>query len=105
MAILLSITILAAIPIGLGVLLMYSVVLAIGHKNKTVADAWEYWESHKCKSWNELTKEEKDEILIACIIIEDDCGGICLEEKLKTMLQEQLPIIEPNVGLTHYCKV
>ena len=36
-----------------------------------------------------------------CLIIADDVGAVVTKEKLTIMLEEQLPISEPHVGLSY----
>lgn len=73
---------------------------AIGAKKQIEYNAWAYWESKKSLSWNELSDDEKEKVISACMIIADDCGMVCSEERVKELLQEQLPITEPHVGLS-----
>ena len=73
---------------------------SIAYKNETEASAWEYWETHKTKSWADLSEEEKERIVIANLIIANDIGMVVTQEELVKMLEEQLPITEPHVGLS-----
>lgn len=106
--ILLGIILLLAIFIGIIILIMYAIMYAvaagIGHKNETEASAWDYWETMKCKPWRELSDDEKEKMIIANMIIADDVGVVVTEEQLIKMLDEQLPITEPHIGLcyTHH---
>lgn len=90
--------------IGIIIFMMYAVAAGIGHKNETEARAWDYWETMKCKLWRELSDDEKEKMIIANMIIADDVGVVVTEEQLIKMLDEQLPITEPHIGLcyTHH---
>lgn len=96
-----GIIIIAFILMGSIVFLIYAVALAIGHKNITVASAWHYWETHKNKSWAELSEEEKEKMVVVNIIIANDVGAVATKDQLIEMLEEQLPISEPHVGLSY----
>ncbi len=56
--IIIGIIIIAAILIGIFLLLFYTVGSALCYQKQTQASAWDYWETHKCKSWSELSDEE-----------------------------------------------
>lgn len=99
--IILGLIIAVSIFIGIFILIMYALAAGIGHKNETEARAWDYWETTKCKRWRELSDEEKEKMIIANLIIADDVGVVVSKEQLIEMLDKQLPITEPNVGL-HY---
>ena len=73
---------------------------AIGAKRQMEDNAWTYWESKKGVTWEDLSGDEKEKLIGACMIIADDCGIVCTEERVKELLQEQLPITEPHVGLS-----
>lgn len=79
----------------------YSVALGIGYKNETEASAWDYWESMKSKRWSELSDEEKEKMIIANLIIANYVGAVVTKEQLAKMLDEQLPITEPHIGLSY----
>lgn len=100
----LGIIVILAVIIGIIIFMMYAVAAGIGHKNETEASAWDYWETMKCKRWRELSDEEKEKMIIANMIIADDVGVIVTKEQLIKMLDEQLPITEPHIGLcyTHH---
>lgn len=100
----LGIIVILAVIIGIIIFMMYAVAAGIGYKNETEASAWEYWELKKCKRWCELSDEEKEKMIIANMIIADDVGVVVTEEQLIKMLDEQLPITEPHIGLryTHH---
>lgn len=53
----------------------------------------------KSKRWSELSEDEKEKMIIANLIIADDVGLVVTQEQIIQMLEEQLPITEPNVGL------
>ena len=96
------------IVIGVIVLLIASLIgficliaKAIGNRNETIDNAWAYWEEKKLNRWDELSEDEKDKILQAYLIIEDDCGGCDSIEKIKELMMEQLPILESKRGMTH----
>lgn len=74
---------------------------SIAYKNETEASAWEYWETHKTKSWAELSEEEKERIVIANLIIANDIGMVVTKEQLEKMLEDQMPVTEPHVGLKY----
>lgn len=74
---------------------------SIAYKNETEASAWEYWETYKTKHWAELSVEEKEKIVVANLIIANDVGAVVTQEQLERMLEEQLPITEPHVGLSY----
>ena len=99
--IILGIIIIAALFIGIVILAMYCVASGIAYKNETETSAWDYWETHKHKPWAELSVEEKEKIVVANIIIADDVGAVVTKEQLVRMLEEQLPITEPHVGLSY----
>ena len=103
-----SILILILIVIAVIVLLIASLIgficifaKAIGYRNEAIGNAWAYWEEKKLNRWDELSEDEKDKILQAYLIIEDDCGGCDSIEKIKGLMMEQLPILEPNMGMSH----
>lgn len=93
-----------SIFIGIIIFMMYAVAAGIGHKKEIEASAWDYWETTKCKRWRELSDEEKEKMIIANMIIANDVGVIVTKEQLIKMLDEQLPITEPHIGLcyTHH---
>lgn len=99
--IILDFIIIAIVFICIIVLMMYCVASGIAYKKETEISAWDYWETHKSKSWTELSGEEKEKMLIANLIIADDVGAVVTKEKLTIMLEEQLPISEPHVGLSY----
>lgn len=99
--IILGIIVALAIFIGIIIFGMYAVALGIGYKNETEASAWEYWERMKSKRWSELTEEEKEKMIIANLIIANDVGAVATKEQLAKMLEEQLPITEPQIGLSY----
>ena len=99
--IILGIIVAVAIFIGYIIFVTYAVALGIGYKNETEASAWDYWERMKSKRWSELSDEEKEKMIIANLIIADDVGTIVTEEQLATMLEEQLPITKPHIGLSY----
>ena len=70
-------------------------------KNETKESAWEYWERTKIKRWIELSDEDKEKLIIANLVIADDIGVIVTKEQLEKMLEEQLPVSEPYVGLSY----
>jgi len=47
-------------------------VSAIAHKNQTKQEVWDYWEKMKVNKWGDLSEEEKERLVIACMIMEDD---------------------------------
>lgn len=96
--IILGIIVVLAIFIGI---IIYAVALGIGYKNETEASAWDYWERMKSKRWSELSNEEKEKMIIVNLIIADDVGAAVTKEQLVKMLEEQLPIMEPKVGLSY----
>lgn len=102
--IILAFIIAVSIFIGIIIFMMYAVAAGIGHKNEIEASVWDYWETTKCKRWRELSDEEKEKMIIANMIIADDVGVIVTKEQLIKMLDEQLPITEPHIGLcyTHH---
>lgn len=102
--IILGFIIAVSIFIGIIIFMMYAVAVGIGHKNEIEASAWDYWETTKCKRWRELSDEEKEKMIIANMIIADDVGVVVTKEQLIKMLDEQLPITEPHIGLcyTHH---
>lgn len=83
------------------ILFFYAIAAGIGYKYKTESEAWEYWENMKVKKWTDLTEEEKNRLVIACMIISDDVGAVVTEERVIEMLKSQLPVLTPNVGLTY----
>lgn len=103
--IIIGIIIAMAIFIGLIVISIYAVAMGIGHKHETEASAWDYWERMKNKRWIELSEEDKEKMVLANQIIADDIGIIVSREQLIEMLEDQLPITEPKVGLSYtHCK-
>ena len=90
-----------AVFIGCIIFVMYAVALGIGYKNETEANAWDYWESMKSKRWDELTEDEQEKMIIANLIIANDVGAVVTKEQLTKMLDEQLPITEPHIGLSY----
>lgn len=99
--IILGIIIIAVLFIGIVILAMYCVASGIAYKNETEASAWDYWETHKRKPWAELSVEEKEKIIVANLIIADDVGVVVSKEQLVKMLEEQLPVTEPHVGMSY----
>jgi len=101
--ILLILGIIVALAVFIGIIIfgMYAVALGIGYKNETEASAWDYWERMKSKRWSELTNEEQEKMIIANLIIADDVGAVATKEQLAKMLEEQLPITEPQIGLSY----
>lgn len=99
--IILGIIVALAVFSGIFIFGMYAVVLGIGYKTETEANAWDYWERIKSKRWDELTEEEQEKMIVANFIIADDVGAVVTEEQLVKMLDEQLPIIEPHQGLSY----
>lgn len=97
--IILGIIVALAIFIGYIFMVGYAVAAGIGYKNETEASAWEYWERMKSKRWYELSDDEKEKMIIANLIIADDVGAVVTKEQIIQMLEEQLPITEPLVGL------
>lgn len=83
------------------VFLVYAVAAGIGYKRETEASAWDYWEIRKCKRWSELSNEEKEKMILANLIIADDVGVVVTEVQLTKILDEQLPITEPHMGLRY----
>lgn len=75
---------------------------SIAYKNEIDASAWEYWETHKTKSWVNLSEEEKERIVIANLIIANDIGMVVTKEQLVKMLEDQMPVTEPHVGLKYH---
>lgn len=73
----------------------------IENNNEVGVTAWDYWEMIKTKRWIELSEEEKEKIIIANLIIADDLGLVITKDQLVDMLEEQLPVTEPNVGLSY----
>lgn len=70
-------------------------------KNEPKESVWEYWERTKIKRWIELSDEEKEKLMVANLVIADDIGMIVTKEQLEKMLEEQLPVSEPHVGLSY----
>lgn len=99
--VILGIIIIVVLFIGIVILAMYCFASGIAYKNETEASAWDYWEIHKLKSWAELSVEEKEKIVSANLIIANDVGAVVTKEQLVKLLEEQLPITEPNVGLSY----
>ena len=96
-----GIIIIAALFIGFVILAMYCVASGIAYKNATENSAWDYWETHKRKPWSELSVKEKEKIVVANLIIAEDVGIVVTKEQLARMLEEQLPVTEPHVGLRY----
>lgn len=88
--------------IGLFWLVMYAVASGIAYKDETGKSAWDYWETMKSKPWADISEEEKEKLIIANLVIADDVGAVVTKEQLIKMLEEQLPIIGPNVGLSYH---
>ena len=99
--VILGIIIIAALFIAIVIFAMYCVASGIAYKNETEASAWDYWETHKNKSWTDLSVEEKEKIIVANLIIADDVGAVVTKEQLVKMLEEQLPVTEPHAGLSY----
>lgn len=99
--IILGIIVALAIFIGYIFMVGYAVAAGIGYKNETEASAWEYWERMKSKRWYELSDDKKEKMIIANLIIADDVGSVVTKEQIIQMLEEQLPITEPHVGLSY----
>lgn len=99
--IILGLIILALALIGLIGFGMYAVSSGIANKNETEKSAWDYWETMKNKRWAELSEEEKRQMIIANMIIADDIGMVVTERQIEKMLEDQLPIMEPKVGLSY----
>jgi len=98
---------LAVVAVGIGIfilaiyILMYVVASGISYKNKTEQSAWDYWEQNKVHKWCDLSSKEQERMVVVCMIIADDIGMVTTEDNVKKMLQQQLPITEPNVGLAY----
>lgn len=99
--IILGIIVALAVFIGCIIFVTYAVALGLGYKNETEANAWDYWERMKSKRWDELTEEEQEKMIIANLIIANDVGAVVTKEQLAKMLDEQLPITEPHIGLSY----
>lgn len=99
--IILGIIVAVTIFIGYIIFVMYAVALGIGYKNETEASAWDYWDRMKSKRWDELTAEEQEKMIVANLIIANDVGAVVTKEQLAKMLDEQLPITEPHIGLSY----
>lgn len=99
--IILGIIIISALFIGIVILAMYYVASGIAYKNETEASAWDYWETHNRKHWAELSVEEKEKIVVANLIIADDIVVVVSKKQLVKILEEQLPVTEPHVGLSY----
>ena len=80
---------------------IYIVTSAISSRNEVIGDAWAYWEKKKRYRWEELSEDEKEKILQAYMVIQDDCGGCDSIDKIKELMKEQLPILEPQLGMSH----
>ena len=78
-----------------------SVASGIAHKNETEKLGWDYWEKMKIHKWKVLTDEEKEKLIVACQIINDDVGAVMTREQIIRELERQLPKTEPNVGLSY----
>lgn len=99
--IILGIIVALAVFIGCIIFVTYAVALGLGYKNETEANAWDYWERMKSKRWDELTEEDQEKMIIANLIIANDVGAVVTKEQLAKMLDEQLPITEPHIGLSY----
>lgn len=99
--IILGIIVALAVFIGYIIFVMYAVALGIGYKNETEANAWDYWERMKSKRWDELTEDEQEKMIIVNLIIANNVGAVITKEQLVKMLEEQLPITEPHIGLSY----
>ena len=94
--ILLFIGMIVVLFLGLG-----GTATAIAKVRQNQKEAWEYWEKMKHKSWQELTPEEREEMISNYMIIADDCGIVVSPEEIREDMKTQLPIHVPHVGLTH----
>ena len=63
--------------------------------------ACDYWEKMKHNRWEDFSDDEQKKLVHACMIIADDVGVVTTEEEQKQYLKDQLPIYEPNVGLSY----
>lgn len=99
--IILGIIVVLAIFIGAIIFGIFAFAMVLGYKNETEASAWNYWERMKSKQWCELSDEEKEKMIIANLIIANDVGAVVTKEQLVKMLEEQLPITEPHIGLSY----
>ena len=52
---------------------------------------WDYYNSLRHKSWNELSEYEKERIVLAANLILDECGTHSTLSELKEFLQIHLP--------------
>lgn len=98
-AVVLLIAMLLAIAFGGIFLFAYS----IGARGQAIQDSWDYWEKKKSSKYEDLSDEEKDKLLIACRVINDDCGVIQSDDEIIEALKTQLPILTPKAGLS-YCR-
>ena len=80
---------------------LYVIAAALDQKGKVESEAWEYWEKMKQYRWEDLSKDEQKKLIHACMIIANDVGTVTTEEEQKQLLIEQLPIFEPNIGLSY----
>ena len=96
--------IIAGIVIGFFAFVFWAVGSGIAYKNETESSAWEYWEKMKTKRWGDLSEDEKEKLILANLVIANDVGVVVKREQLVKMLEEQLPITEPHVGLSYPIK-
>lgn len=62
-------------------------------------EAWNYWEKHKLKTWEELSPEQRKKLLRACYLIDYYQRGFSDTAILENALKQQLPILTKNMWL------
>lgn len=97
----LAVVLIVALFIGgaIGLVLLFG--YALGARGQAIQDSWDYWEKMKVHKWDDLTEEEQSKLVSACRVIWCDCGRVPDDEKILTALKEQLPIMDPHVGLKY----
>lgn len=80
---------------------IYMVSLGLGLRGQAIQDSWDYFEKMKSLKYEELSEEEKDKLIIACRVINGDCGIIMSDDEIIEALKSQLPIMTPKVGLSY----
>lgn len=64
---------------------------AIGAQKQYSASAWDYWKQNCHHKWDELSEQEKEQMIQAYLAIQSDCGGVGSEEEIRDWLPTQLP--------------
>ena len=74
---------------------------ALGARGQAIEWSRNYWNTMSQKRWDELSEEEKDDLVKAYATILDDCGAYNQTDyELREYLRKHLPIITINLSNT-----